>query len=33
MQGARQANAETYELYVAGRREERNAAEGPLSAV
>ena len=32
MQGGRRADAETYELYVAGRRETGNAADGPFSA-
>jgi len=32
VQGGRQADAETYELYVAGRRAKPNAAEGPFSA-
>ena len=32
VQGARQADAEAYELYAAGRRAKGNAADGPFSA-
>src|SRR5687768_1281128 len=30
--GARREDSEAYDLYAAGRREERNAEDGPLSA-
>jgi hypothetical protein len=33
MQGARREDSEAYDLYAAGRHEERNAADGPFSAI